>query len=83
MAEPGPHSQTQGILGAATSGWRTRGMMVLLLIAALAIAFSPTIRTLQEAWADTQGLTYTEIAAQLGYRIISHRLELYGRKLKG
>jgi EpsI family protein len=34
-------------------------MMVLLLIAALAIAFSPTIRTLQEAWADTQGLTYT------------------------
>lgn len=33
---------------------------------------SPAIEALQE-----------EIAARLGYRIVSHRLELYGRKLKG
>ena len=33
---------------------------------------SPAIEKLQE-----------EIAARLGYRIVSHRLELYGRKLKG
>jgi Fur family ferric uptake transcriptional regulator len=33
---------------------------------------SPAIEALQE-----------EVAARLGYRIVSHRLELYGRKLKG
>ncbi|MBB6091625.1 exosortase A [Povalibacter uvarum] len=78
MAESGLNPQTQGIPSApATSRWRSRRVMVLLLIAALAIVFWPTIETLRIAWTDTDSLTYTH-----GYLVAAISLWLLMRSAK-